>query len=219
MMSAPEPITVWIIEDNRALRTVLAEAINAEPDLRCRLAVGCTEDLLAALGIDDPPDVALVDLGLPGESGTQAIGYLHGMSPATRAIVLTIHAEDDTVFEAICAGASGYLLKPSHPREIVAAIREVMAGAAPINPFIAGKLLAQFARGLTRPSPADTYRLSPRERGILELLVEGLPLKRIAERLDLSYHTIGNHLRNVYAKLHVHSRSSAVAKALRESLV
>ena len=218
-MREAEPIAVWIVEDNRALRSVLAEAIDEQPDLRCRLAVGSAEDMLAALEHGDPPDVALIDLGLPGVSGTQAIGYLHGMSPATRSIVLTIHAEDDTVFEAICAGASGYLLKPSHPSLIVDAIHEVMAGAAPINPFIAGKLLAQFARKAQRSPPVHTYGLSQRERGILELLVEGLPLKRIAERLGLSYHTICNHLRNVYAKLHVRSRSSAVAKALRESLL
>jgi len=132
---------------------------------------------------------------------------------------LTIHAEDEKVFEAICAGATGYLLKPSSSTEIIEAVREVERGAAPINPYIARKMLGLFAR-LSPPRPAEgDYRLTPREKTILQLLVEGLTMEQIASRLTLSYHTIDNHLRNIYRKLHVHSRSRAVTKAIREELI
>jgi DNA-binding NarL/FixJ family response regulator len=214
-----ERLTVWIVEDNRLLRENLAELVNEQPDMECLLAVESCEEFLAALEEGAVPDVVLMDLGLPGSSGTEGLTRLHTVSPATRAIVLTIHEEDEKVFEAICAGASGYLLKPSPPKVIVDAIRQARLGAAPINGFIANKVLAMFPR-LARPKPPeDEYGVTTRERQILQLLVDGLTMKQIAGRLNLSYHTVGNHLRNIYHKLHVRSRSGAVAKALREELV
>jgi DNA-binding NarL/FixJ family response regulator len=160
-----------------------------------------------------------MDLGLPGKSGIEGIARVQSQSPATKVIVLTIHEEDEKVFEAICAGASGYLLKPSPPEQIVGAIREVRRGAAPINGYIARRMLSMFSR-LTPPKPsADDYHLTEREKEILQLLVDGLTMKQIAVELILSYHTVGNHLRNIYHKLHVRSRSTAVAKALKEELV
>lgn len=218
-MHGNDRIAVWVIEDNRALREALAGLLDDQPDLYCAHALPDCERMLEVLDAGEAPDVVLMDIGLPGLSGIEGIRRLHGLSPTTRVLVLTIHEDDQQVFDAISAGASGYLLKPLPPQQLLEAIGEVMRGAAPINPFIAGKLLAQFARKAQRSPPVHTYGLSQRERGILELLVEGLPLKRIAERLGLSYHTICNHLRNVYSKLHVRSRSSAVAKALRESLL
>lgn len=210
---------VWVVEDNRALREALAELLDAQPDMCCELALPDCERLLDALDAGDAPDVVLMDLGLPGLPGVEGIRRLHGLSPTTRVLVLTIHEDDERVFEAISAGASGYLLKPLPPAQIAGAIREVMQGAAPINPFIARKLLSVFAR--TAPARARTapYALTAREREILQLLVDGLALRAIGERLDLSYHTISNHLRNIYAKLHVHSRSAAVTRALREDLI
>ena len=217
-MSA-EPVSVWIVEDNRMLRRNLAELVDDEEDLACTLAVESCEDFLAALEEDEVPDVVLMDLGLPGRSGIEGIARVHSVSPATRVVVLTIHEEDEKVFEAICAGASGYLLKPSSPESVLEAIRQVRHGAAPINGFIARKMLGMFAR-LSPPQPApESYGLTAREREILQHLVEGLTMRQIADTLHISYHTVGNHLRNVYHKLHVRSRSSAVAKALREKLV
>lgn len=214
-----ERLTVWVVEDNRLLRENLAELVNEQQDLECPLAVESCEDFLAALADDPVPDVVLMDLGLPGSSGIEGLARLHTVSPSTRAIVLTIHAEDEMVFEAICAGASGYLLKPSPPEKVLEAIRQVRRGAAPINAYIATKVLAMFPR-LARPTPpADDYGITSRERQILQLLVEGLTMKQIAAKLNLSYHTVGNHLRNIYHKLHVRSRSGAVARALREDLV
>jgi DNA-binding NarL/FixJ family response regulator len=216
-----EALEVWLVEDSAMLRGALGELIDRQPDMRCALAVGDCESFLTALDAGGAPDVVLIDIGLPGRSGIDGISRLHSQSPASKAIVLTIHAEDDKVFAAICAGASGYLLKPSPPERIVAAVREAARGAAPINAYIAGKMLAMFAR--LAPKPAATgeedYGLTARERQILDQLVAGLTLRQIAEQLHLSHHTIGNHLRNVYRKLHVRSRSGAVAKALREELV
>lgn len=214
-----EVLTVWIVEDNRMLRRNLAELIEEQPGMSCPVAVESCEEFLAALEAGGAPDVVLMDLGLPGRGGTEGIQRIQSLSPSTQVIVLTIHEEDEKVFEAICAGASGYLLKPSPPARILEAIVEVRRGAAPINAFIARKMLSMFGRLPANRSAAGDYGLTPREREILQLLVDGLTMKEIARRLNLSYHTIGNHLRNIYHKLHVRSRSGAVAKALREDLV
>jgi len=214
-----EALTVWIVEDNRMLRRNLAELIEEQPGMSCPVAVESCEEFLAALEAGGAPDVVLMDLGLPGRGGTEGIQRIQSLSPSTQVIVLTIHEEDEKVFEAICAGASGYLLKPSPPARILEAIVEVRRGAAPINAFIARKMLSMFGRLPANRSAAGDYGLTPREREILQLLVDGLTMKEIARRLNLSYHTIGNHLRNIYHKLHVRSRSGAVAKALREDLV
>ena len=218
-MNAPEAVDVWVVEDNRALRQTLAELIDAETDLRCSLAVPDCERFIDALEAGLTADVVLMDLGLPGLSGLEGIRRVHGMSPTSRVLVLTIHEDDERVFEAIRAGASGYLLKPLPLDQVLDAIRQVVAGAAPINPFIAQRLLSEFAHQVPARSAHDPVGLSSREREILQLLVDGLPLRGIGERLGLSYHTISNHLRNVYAKLHVRSRSAAVARALREGML
>ncbi len=211
--------SVWVVEDHRILREGLADLINSEPDLSCPHALISTEDFISTLDEDDPPDIVFMDIGLPGASGIEAVRYIASFSPQTRVIILTIHEEDEKVFEAICAGASGYLLKPSQPDAILAAIRDVQQGAAPINPYIARRMLGLFAK-LTPPAKGrEDYGLSPREQQILQQLIDGLTMKQIAAVLDLSYHTISNHLRNVYAKLHVRSRSGAIAKALKERLL
>ena len=216
---SPEPLSVWIVEDNEMLRRNLAELIDEQRGMCCTLAVATCEDFLAALEEDHVPDVVLMDLGLPGKSGLEGIVRIQSISPATKVIVLTIHEEDEKVFEAVCAGASGYLLKPSPPGRIIEAIGQVQRGAAPINAFIARKMLTMFSR-LTPAKPArESYGLTRREREILQRLVDGLTMKQIAAALNISYHTVGNHLRNVYRKLHVRGRSSAVAKALREDLI
>jgi DNA-binding NarL/FixJ family response regulator len=218
MASDADQQVVWIVEDNAKLRRDLAVLIDAELDLCCPVAVSCCEEAFAALDEDPPPDVVLMDLGLPGMSGIEGTARLHSLSPATRIVVLTVHAEDESVFAAICAGACGYLLKPSPPESIVAAVRQAASGAAPMNAYIAAKVLAMFARLAPARGP-DEYGLTAREREILQLLVDGLTMRHIAQRLAVSYHTVDTHLRNIYAKLHVRSRSGAVAKALREKLL
>jgi DNA-binding NarL/FixJ family response regulator len=217
--AAPEPLDVWVVEDNRMLRESLADLLNEQRDMRCPLAVGTCGDFLAALDLDRPPDIVLMDIGLPDASGIEGVARISSMSPASKVIILTIHAEDEKVFDAICAGATGYLLKPSDPAKVLEAVRDVQRGAAPINPFIARKMLGLFARLVPpRTSEAD-YGLTEREKSILQRLVDGLTMEQIADAFGLSYHTIGNHLRNIYRKLHVTSRSRAVAKAIKEDLV
>lgn len=219
---ASTPVAVWVVEDNSMLRSGLAELLDAQGDMRCALAVGSCEELALALDAGDRPDVVLMDIGLPGRSGLEGVAMVHSRAPAAKVVILTIHAEDDKVFQAICSGASGYLLKPSAPDRLVAAIRELERGAAPINAYIARRVLTMFARLAPRSSESgndDGYGLSERERQILQYLVDGWTLRQIASELFLSYHTIDNHVRGVYRKLHVRSRSAAVVKALREDLV
>lgn len=211
--------TVWIVEDNRMVRDALVAVIDEQDDMECPLALGSCEELLAALDGGSAPDMLLVDIGLPGRSGIDGVARVTSEWPDTKAIILTIHGEDDKIVEAICAGASGYLLKPSSPEEIVAALRDVDRGAAPINPHIAAKVLTLFSRMAPARPAAQQYGITEREREVLGLLVGGHTMNAIADRLSISYHTVNNHVRNIYRKLHVRSRASMVAKALREELV
>ncbi len=213
-------VSVGLVEDHRVLCRTLAQLIDEQPDMRCTVEARSCEEFFAAIdGGLEPPSVVLMDIGLPGMSGIDGLVRLASLAPATKALVLTVHEDDQKVFDAIASGAVGYLLKPSPPDEIVAAIREVQHGASPINPYIARKVLGRFNR-LSPPAPSnDEYGLSPREREILGLLVEGLTIRKIADELAISHHTIDNHLRSVYRKLHVRSRSKAVVKAVTEDLI
>lgn len=211
-------VDVWVVEDNHFLRDTLVELLDEEPTTCCSLATDQCEEALAALGSGRVPQIVLMDLGLPGMSGIEGITAFQTASPASRIIVLTIQEDDDQVFEALCAGASGYLLKPASSEEITSAIRTALGGGAPINAHIAGKVLTMFKRHAAR-SRRGEYGLTDREREILELLTEGYLQKQIAAELDISRHTVDTHLRNIYGKLHVHSRTAAVAKALQERLL
>jgi len=212
-------LRVWIVEDNDLLRDSVSTVLNETQGVSCTVAVGSCEEALAALEEDDPPDIVLMDIGLPGLDGIEGTRRIRSLCPATRVIMLTVHEESEKIFEAICAGASGYLLKPSSTREVVDAVLQVQRGAAPINGYIAMKLLRLFAKLSPPKPPEEGYGLTPREREILQRLVEGLTMRQIAEALHVSYHTVDTHIRNIYEKLHVRSRSRAVAKALNERLV
>lgn len=212
----PDVLSIWIVEDNDLLRESIALIINQAPGLHCPLDVATCEEALLALDDGAVPEIILLDIGLPGMSGIEGIAPIHARSPSTQVLMLTVHKDSDNVFEALCAGASGYLLKPASPARIVEAIEDVRRGDTPMSPQIARKVLDMFTRLAVRPKD---YGLSQREREVLHLLVDGLTQKRIAERLFLSEHTINTHIRNIYAKLHVHSRSGAVVKALRERLI
>ncbi len=215
-----EQFSVGLVEDHRVLRRTLARLIDDQADMRCTVEAGSCEEFFAALDAGlAPPAIVLMDIGLPGMSGIEGLVRLASLSPATRSLVFTVHEDDQKVFDAIASGAVGYLLKPSPPDEIVAAIREVQQGASPINPYIARKVLGRFNRLAPPAPPNDEYGLSPREREILGLLVDGLTIRKIADELAISHHTIDNHLRSVYRKLHVRSRSKAVVKAVTEDLL
>lgn len=216
-MSGPsDTVNVWIVEDNAFLRDTVSELIDQAPGMRCTVRAGSCEEALAALDVGEVPQVVLMDLGLPGMSGVDGIREIKSRSPASDVIVLTVHEANERVFEALCAGASGYLLKPASGRRIVRAVRTAVNGGAPMNAFVARKVLDTFSR---MPIPRTEYGLTDRERQILELLGDDTTQKDMAEALFLSPHTVDTHLRNIYAKLQVHSRTGAVAKAFREGLL
>jgi DNA-binding NarL/FixJ family response regulator len=211
-----EDIRVWIVEDNHFFRDTVVELVNARPGMHCALASASCTDALQALARGELPQVVLMDLELPGMSGLEGIARIREISPASQIIVLTVHEENDVVFDALCAGASGYLLKPASGERIVEAIFTAMRGGAPMNALIARRVLETFTQ-LVRPR--GEYGLTDRETEILQLLTEAKSQKQIARQLGLSPHTVDTHLRNIYAKLYVRSRTAAVAKALRERLV
>lgn len=195
---------------------MVARAINRAPALRCAHSFSTCEQAIAALDREPAPHVILLDVGLPGMNGIQGIREIKHRAPSVQVLMLTVYDDHQKVFDAICAGASGYLLKTDDDQGIVDAIQEVLRGGAPMNPRVARLVLTMFTK-LAVP-PRHDYGLSAREKETLELVVKGLLKKEIADQLGLSYHTVDNHLRSIYEKLHVHSRSGAIAKALNERL-
>jgi DNA-binding NarL/FixJ family response regulator len=212
-----QKIPVWLIEDHGEFREMVAWQINQIPNLQCTRAFSNCEDALEALTSAEKPRVILCDVGLPGMNGIEGISRIKAIVPSASIIMLTVHDDHNKVFGAICAGASGYLLKDASEEAITAAIHEVLNDGAPMNPRVARLVLERFAR--ENAPPRDRYGLSAREQQILELMVEGLIKKQIAVRLGISPHTVNNQLRSIYDKLHVHTRGGAVAKALKERLL
>lgn len=209
---------VWLIEDHADSRRVLARVLNESTTLTCPCAFASCEEALEALAAKPAPDVVLLDIGLPGMSGIEGIPRLKAIAPSTHILILTVYDDQEKVFHAICAGASGYLLKNTDEVAIAQAVHEVLGGGAPINPRVARMVLNMFASRAAPNPPGQEYGLSLREREVLEWMVQGLTKKEIADRLGLSYHTVDNHLRSIYHKLQVHTRSGAVAKAVSERL-
>lgn len=211
-----QPTTVWIIEDDPTYRNVLFRTFKTTEEVDCQFAFPSGEDAVAALDRELPPDVVLSDIEMPGMGGIECARQISARSPMTAIVMLTVHQDDDKIFEALCNGAVGYLLKPSSKDAIVRAVLTAKDGGAPINPTIAKRVLDMFTR---MSAPSSDYGLSDREREVLGLLVDGKTKNSIADGLFLSYHTVDMHVRNIYAKLQVHTRSGAVAKALKERLL
>ena len=208
--------TLWIVEDHAAFRRTLVRVLNAETGLHCTRDFDSCEKLLVALAQDDAPHLILLDVGLPGMSGLDGIRLIKERAPKTLMVILTVFEDDDKVFKAICAGASGYLLKTSSVAEITQAVRDALAGGSPMTPRIARRVLEMFSELAPKHS---NYGLSDREKEILQLMTTGLIKKEIADRLTLSIHTVDTYLRRIYEKLEVNTRTGAVAKALKEGLV
>jgi DNA-binding NarL/FixJ family response regulator len=211
-----ENIRVAVIEDQREIREGLCELIDGAPGFHATGVFPSMEDALAGIGLQ-VPDIALVDIGLPGMSGIEGIPLLIARHPALSAVVLTVYDDDERIFQAICAGACGYLLKKIPPERLLASIREVVGGGAAMSPEVARRVMAVF-RAIRPPEHAD-YQLTPHETRLLKLLVEGHNYKTAANELKVSIHTISFHLRRIYEKLQVHSKSEAVAKALRDGIL
>lgn len=200
-----------VVEDDVALRDSLRHFLGLAPDVECVGEFGSAEEALAALP-DLKPDVVLMDINLPGLSGIDCVRRLKGRLPQTQVLMVTVFDDGDRIFKALLAGASGYLLKANIATDIVPAVREVVAGGAPLSPFIARKVVQFFQ---TRPPPPrDEAGLTPREREVLDLLARGLTYKEIAARLGVSMDTVRRHCHNIYGKMHVASRTEAVVKYL-----
>jgi len=215
--SASRPaITVAVIEDQREVREGLAILINGTRGFRCTGNYRTMEDALQLIP-SEVPNVVLTDLGLPGMSGTEGIRRLKDRYPDLPILALTVYDDDEEIFDALCAGASGYLLKETQPAQLLECIRDVSSGGAPMSPEVARRVVRLFRE--FRPPDRASYRLTPAETQVLKLLVEGHNYKTAAAELGISTHTVSFHLGNIYQKLQVHSKSEAVAKALRSRLV
>ena len=211
------PLRIWAVEDNTAYRNALTFIFKKTEDMELQ-TFSNAEDTLAALRTDRAPDAILLDVQLPGMDGISAISRFKELAPEVCIVMLTVFEDSQKVFRALCAGASGYLLKTLPAERIVEALREAVAGGAPMSPGVAKAVLGRFVE-LAAPGRGEDYALSDREREVLELMTQGLINKEIADRLGLSFHTVNAHLRNIYTKLHVGTRGAAVAKALKERLV
>jgi DNA-binding NarL/FixJ family response regulator len=214
--SSIDEVSLWIIEDDELFRNTVVNLLDQTQGMRCEHGFANCEDALKLLEKEYAPEVVLMDIGLPGIDGIEGLKRIKSISPATDIIMLTIHTEDEKVFRAICAGANGYLLKSSTGEEIIAAVREVLGGGAPMNAQIARKVLDMFT---AIAAPKSDYGLTDREKEILRLMTDGLTKKVIADKLFVSYFTIDTHLKNIYVKLHVHTGRGAVAKVLKEHLL
>ena len=215
--AADHVIRVAIIEDSREVREGLAALINGTRGFSCSSSYYSMEAALAGISLQKEPDVILTDIGLPGMSGIDGIEILRERYPQVPIVALTVYDNDEKVFNALCAGASGYLLKTTPPARLLESIKEVVNGGAPMSPEVARRVVRLF-REFRPPETAD-YRLTPQETELLKLLIEGHHKKTAAREMSISTNTVSFHLKNIYSKLQVHSKTEAVAKALRERLV
>jgi DNA-binding NarL/FixJ family response regulator len=213
---SPRPIDVVIVEDSREIREGLARLIDRADGFRCLARYRSMEEALTARP-SDQPDVALLDIGLPGMSGSAGIEPLKSRYPDILVLMITVHDDDERIFEAMCAGACGYLLKKTPPERLVESVREVVAGGAPMSPEVARRVVELF-REYRPPERAD-YHLTPHELRLLGMLVDGHTYRTAATELGVTVHAVSFHMRHVYEKLCVHSKSEAVAKALRQRLL
>jgi DNA-binding NarL/FixJ family response regulator len=211
-----KPISVAIIEDRRDIRDGLATLIDFTDGYNCTGKFGSMEEAIARIR-HNVPDVVLSDIGLPGMDGIEGVRILKEEHPELIILMLSVYEDNERIFDALCAGAVGYLLKKTPPTKLLEGIREAMNGGAPMSPEVARRVIALF-RDVRPPDRVD-YDLSPHELRLLKLLVEGHSYKTAAAELRVSVNTISFHLKNIYEKLQVHSKSEAVAKALQNRLV
>ena len=209
-------VSVVIVEDQARIREGLAALIDGTEGFRCAATFGSMEDALD--GLRPPlPDVVLMDIGLPGMSGIEGVRRLKAAYPDLQVLMLTIYDDDERIFDAMCAGACGYVLKKTAPARLLDSIREVAAGGAAMSPEVARRVISLF-REIRPPERAD-HGLTPHETRLLRLLVDGHNYTTAARELGVSVNTISFHMRRIYEKLQVHSKSEAVAKALRNRIV
>ena len=209
-------IKTAVVEDMKDIRDGLTTLINFTDGFRCTGSYRSMEEALARIE-SDVPDVLLSDIGLPGMSGIQGIRIIKDRYPDMQVLMLTVYDDDDRIFDALCAGASGYLLKRTPPAKLLDNIREAMSGGAPVSPEVASRVIKFFRE--FHSSEREDYDLTPHETRLLKLLTEGYNYQTAAEKLGVSYNTVKFHVRHIFDKLQVHSKSEAVVKAMRDRLV
>jgi DNA-binding NarL/FixJ family response regulator len=205
-------ISVSIVEDNNQLRATLARVLNRADGFRCLSQYANAEDALKDLP-RVRPDVVLMDINLPGMNGVQCVRQLKVLLPQIQVMMLTVYEDTENIFNALTAGASGYMLKRTSSKELLEAIQDVQRGGSPMTMHIARKVVQSFQHTATTAPP--TENLSEREQQVLDLLSQGLMYKEIAEKLAISYETVHTYIRRIYEKLQVRTRTEAVAKFLR----
>ena len=209
-------IKAAIVEDQREIREALTALINGTPGYKCAGSFRSMEEALEKVRYE-LPDVMLCDIGLQGMSGIEGIRILKESHPGLLLLMLTVYDDDERIFDALCAGACGYLLKRTPPVRLLESLREAVTGGAPMSPEVANRVITLFRE--IRPPDRCDYELTPHETRLLKLLVEGHNYTTAAAELGVSYNTIKFHMRHIYEKLQVHSKSEAVSKALQNRLV
>lgn len=210
-------IRVALFEDNNKLRESLKQLVDSAEDMTCTGAFADANKLIHNMRQADP-DIVMMDINMPGTSGIEGVRIIKENFPGVHILMQTVFDDNDKIFAAICAGASGYMLKKTTPQKMIEAIRETYQGGAPMTPSVAVKVLEMF-RIQTRVEKNEFIDLSEREREILGILVKGKSYKVIAAECFISIDTVSTHVRHIYEKLHVHSKSEAVAKAIFQKLV
>jgi DNA-binding NarL/FixJ family response regulator len=209
-------IRAAIIEDQRDIREALAALISGTEGYRCTGSFRSMEEALEKIK-QEIPDVVLCDIGLPGMSGIEGIRILKEQYPTLLMLMLSVYDDDERIFDALCAGACGYLLKRTPPARLLESLREAVTGGAPMSPEVASRVITLFRE--IKPTERCDYELTPHETRLLKLLVEGHNYTTAAVELGVSYNTIKFHMRHIYEKLQVHSKSEAVSKALQNRLI
>lgn len=212
MMQSSTSITVSVVEDDARVRDSLVRLINRAEGFSCVSEYPNAESALTGIPLKKP-EVVLMDINLPGMSGIECVKKLKASDPQVQVVMLTVYENTDQIFKALAFGASGYLLKQTPPEELLAAVRDVHRGGSPMTGHIARKVVQSFQRSESNAKATDS--LSPREQEVLEYLAKGFLYKEIAEQLQISFETVHTYIRRIYEKLHVRSRTEAVAKFLR----
>jgi len=211
-------IKVAIIEDNTTIREGLAALINGTPDYNCVGSFPDCESFLKKIPTLDV-NVVLMDIGLPGMSGIDGIARAKKIKPDLNILMLTVYEDSQSVFKALCAGACGYLVKKTPPSRLLEAIKDAFEGGAPMSSLIARQVINLFQQNISVQTEDKDSQLSAREKEVLTSLAEGNNYRSIADKLFISVDTVRHHIRNIYRKLHVHSQSEAVAKAIRKGII
>jgi len=208
------PVSIVIFEDNNKLRDSLCMLLNGLDEFKVVGEYGSCLDADTITRLYKP-DVVLMDIDMPGDSGIHGVQLVKEANPATGVIMYTVFEDDEKLFQCLCNGANGYLLKKTPPSRLIEAIHEVIEGGAPMSPSIARKVLDSFKTG----KQINKYSLSEREMQVLQLLINGHSTKIIADQLNISFHTARSHLKNIYTKLHVNCGKEAISKALTEHIL